>query len=545
MFWSLEHMRPTRMPTKSLLTVALFFGLLWPICTQSAPQKAYFLGNSFTWDSQPNNISTATTFPNGIEQEIGWGIYSGKSLTFIVDEEEDGKGIKNHMKSVREEAAVAYDYKPDLPHTGDFVIDLPGEAWDVISMQPHTYGGGLFLESEIAAAKTVIDTARLNNANACTTFFIYGPWAFQEGPDKNEDRTYSENWLSAYNQSNLNDGKLPNVRQAFRGLYWDQVKAENPEATVNWIPVGEVLYRIDQELQKGVISGISGAWDLFDEFGVHLADTDSNGIAGRYISHITTLSTIWASEPSSFTTKYEGEIDTDFKALVDTIAWSTIQEFLPTYACDNLVGQTLDFPPLPDIELSNAPPSLQAEASSGLDIVYEVLDGPATIVDEQLEITTYGTITIRASQLGNDIYKPASSTDRTFKVYSPFNWWRFQALGSDEETGDSASLEDPDKDSLSNIIEYFLGTSPTEYTDQLFFEHLEENKAFYVQTRQAADSLDGIDVFAEVSTDLNLWTQTEDDWVEIVETESGDLLYKLKAGMLPPQTFIRLRIEAP
>ncbi len=539
MFWSLEHMRPTRMSEKSLLTVVLSFGLLWPLCTQSAPQKVYFLGNSFTWDSQPNNISTETTFPNGIEQDIGWSSYSGKSLTYIV---------ANPTDSVKEVALVAYDSYPDPNHTGNFEIDLPAEAWDVISMQPHTYGGGLFLESEIAAAKTVIDTARPNNANECTTFFIYGPWAFQQSEDKEQEdrsrRTYSENWLSGYSQNELDEGKLLNVRQAFRDLYLPRIQADNPEATVNWIPVGEVLYRIDQELQKGGIPGISGAWDLFDEFGVHLADTDSNGIAGRYISHITTLCTIWASEPASFTTKYEGEIYTDFKALVDEIAWSTIQEFLPTYACNNLVGQTLDFPSLPDIELSDAPPSLQAEASSGLNVAYEVVDGPATIVDGQLEITDSGTITVRASQLGNELYKPALRTDRTFNVYSAFNWWRLQTLGSDEEIGNAASFEDPDKDSLCNLVEYFLGTSPTHYTNRNFYEPIEEDEAIYLQARQAANSLTGIAVFAEASTDLSNWTNLEEDWVEIIESENGDLLYKLKAGNWPAQTFVRLRLEA-
>ncbi|MDA0345833.1 MAG: hypothetical protein O3C20_00365 [Verrucomicrobia bacterium] len=106
--------------------------------------KVYFLGNSFTWDTQPNNISTATTLPDGIEQEIGWGIYSGKSLTYIVE---------NPEESVKEVGLVAYDYYPDPNHSGNFETDLPNNHWDMISMQPHTYGGGLFIETEIAAAK--------------------------------------------------------------------------------------------------------------------------------------------------------------------------------------------------------------------------------------------------------------------------------------------------------------------------------------------------------------------------------------------------------
>lgn len=291
--------------------------------------KVYFLGNSFTWDTQPNNISTATTLPDGIEQEIGWGIYSGKSLTYIVE---------NPEESVKEVGLVAYDYYPDPNHSGNFETDLPNNHWDMISMQPHTYGGGLFIETEIAAAKTVIDTARQNPANTCTTFFILGPWAFKESPDKSGARTYSGNWLSGYSQNRLDEGRLPNVRQAFRGLFLDRIKAENPEATVNWIPIGEVLYRLDQELQAGKFEGLSGSWDLFDPAGVHLADTNDDGIAGRYIAHITTLSTLWSKNPTSIITKYEGVIDPGFKALVDEVVWSTVQEFLPTYAVCESAG---------------------------------------------------------------------------------------------------------------------------------------------------------------------------------------------------------------
>ena len=95
-------------------------------------------------------MSTATIYPDGLEPDIGWSIYSGKSLNFIVD---------NPEKAVTEVAFVAADFYPDPVYSRNFETDLPANAWDAISMQPSTQTGGLFLEDEIAAAKTIIAKA--------------------------------------------------------------------------------------------------------------------------------------------------------------------------------------------------------------------------------------------------------------------------------------------------------------------------------------------------------------------------------------------------
>lgn len=245
----------------------------------ASPDRMYFIGNSFTWDAQPNNLSTSTIYPKDQDPTIAWSIFSGKSLTYIVDNPED---------AVTEVGLVAADYYPDPDHSGNYETDLTTLAWDAISIQPHTYGGGLFLYTEIDAANTILSKLRENSDNQNTTVYVFGSWAFQEGPDKNHGRSYSQNWLSGYSESQINNGLLPNVRQAFKPLFLDPLQDQHPDDTIIWIPVGEVLYRIDQELQEGAIDGLTGAWDLFDQWGVHLHDTDEDGIAGRYIAHITT-----------------------------------------------------------------------------------------------------------------------------------------------------------------------------------------------------------------------------------------------------------------
>jgi hypothetical protein len=310
----------------------------------ASPENIYFIGNSFTWDAQPQNFSIATIYPNGLKPEIGWSIYSGKSLTFIVD---------NPEKAVTEVGLVAADFYPDPVYTRNYETDLPAMAWDAISMQPSTFTGGLFLDTEITSANTIIAKALENQANQSTVFYIYGAWSFQQSPDRNNGRTYSEAWLSGYSQNQIDSGILPNIRKEFEGLFWERMNSENPNVTIKWIPVGETLYRIDQELQKGLISGVSGTWDLFDQHGVHLHDTDEDGIAGRYISHITTLCTVWGAEPSAFQTKYDGVLDSDFKALVDQVVWDTVLEYYPAIVVcesdnpDQPYGNLIRHPGLP------------------------------------------------------------------------------------------------------------------------------------------------------------------------------------------------------
>jgi hypothetical protein len=305
----------------------------------ASPESMYFIGNSFTWDAQPNRVSTETLFPNGIKPDIGWSIYSGKSLTYIVE---------NPDKSVAEGQPGPEDYFPDPNYSGNYETEFAAQHWEAVSMQPHTYNGGVFMETEIAAANTIIAKALAKQTSQNTVFYIYGPWAFKEGPDKDSGRTYSQNWLSGYSQNQINNGVLPNIRQAFRPLFWDPLINANPSVTIRWIPVGEVVYRLDQELQKGTIPGLSGAWDLFDTPGVHLHDPNPNdGFEGRYVAHITTLCTIWGSEPSAFQTGFESDLDPDFKALVDSLVWETVLELYPDISACEPDGNLIRHPGLP------------------------------------------------------------------------------------------------------------------------------------------------------------------------------------------------------
>ena len=79
-------------------------------------------------------------------------------------------------------------------------------------------------------------------------------------------------------------------------------------------------------------------------------------------------------------------------------------------------SQTITFPALTNKTFGDAPISLTAAASSGLAVGFSVLSGPATVTNSVLTITGAGTITVRASQSGNNSFNAAPNVTNSFIV---------------------------------------------------------------------------------------------------------------------------------
>lgn len=82
-------------------------------------------------------------------------------------------------------------------------------------------------------------------------------------------------------------------------------------------------------------------------------------------------------------------------------------------------AQTIAFPAIPDQTLGSAF-ALGATASSGLPVEYTVVDGPAHVDAEGLlHFTGTGTVIVRAEQLGDHAFEPASAVTRAVSVSAP------------------------------------------------------------------------------------------------------------------------------
>jgi ELWxxDGT repeat protein len=78
--------------------------------------------------------------------------------------------------------------------------------------------------------------------------------------------------------------------------------------------------------------------------------------------------------------------------------------------------QSITFNAIPNKLVTDSPFALSATASSGLPVSFSVLSGPATVTDGLLTITGAGQVQVRATQAGNQTYKPAAPVEQSFMV---------------------------------------------------------------------------------------------------------------------------------
>lgn len=84
----------------------------------------------------------------------------------------------------------------------------------------------------------------------------------------------------------------------------------------------------------------------------------------------------------------------------------------------NSIPQTINFPAIPDKTYGDAPFVPNATATSGLPVSLTLISGPATINAQTnlLTITGTGLVTVRANQIGDNVYDTAAPVTRSFTV---------------------------------------------------------------------------------------------------------------------------------
>ena len=83
-------------------------------------------------------------------------------------------------------------------------------------------------------------------------------------------------------------------------------------------------------------------------------------------------------------------------------------------------AQLIEMDDIPNQLVFNDPITLQASASSGLPVTFEIIEGPATINGNVLTLTgATGVVRLKASQSGNASWLPAPDVVKTFEVVDP------------------------------------------------------------------------------------------------------------------------------
>ncbi|MPQ48965.1 T9SS type A sorting domain-containing protein, partial [Marinifilum sp. N1E240] len=99
-------------------------------------------------------------------------------------------------------------------------------------------------------------------------------------------------------------------------------------------------------------------------------------------------------------------------------------------------AQVITFDAIADKVYGDAPFTLLASSSSNLAVSFNVVSGPATITGDELTITGTGSVTVEATQSGNEMYAAAESVSRTFKVAKAAQVITFEEI-ADKVYGDA------------------------------------------------------------------------------------------------------------
>jgi len=243
----------------------LFLLALLPLSVvKSVEITSYSIGNSLTWDSQPLGVAAiANDF--GFDQTVGHHIRCSWSLNGILEAPDN--------------TCLA-----PVPEFGRFGEALPNYPWDAVTLQPHrnaTFNSTLL--SDVDAVLGFISESQSNGLNADTTFYLYTGWPVKQN--------YSTAWTAPV----VDADTTPTVqaREYIEHLV-DRVRSAT-STKVNVIPIGEVLYELDQRMQAGQIPGFNDIGDFYRD-NIHLTLD-----LGRYAAGITTFATMYGIDPAGST----------------------------------------------------------------------------------------------------------------------------------------------------------------------------------------------------------------------------------------------------
>ncbi|MEQ8925887.1 MAG: Ig-like domain-containing protein [Fulvivirga sp.] len=98
--------------------------------------------------------------------------------------------------------------------------------------------------------------------------------------------------------------------------------------------------------------------------------------------------------------------------------------------------QTITFDRIADKTFGDAPFTLSATASSGLDVQFSLISGPVSLSGNEVTITGVGTVEIAANQPGNGSFNPAPEVIRTFEILKANQTISFDPI-ADKTFGDA------------------------------------------------------------------------------------------------------------
>ncbi|MBX3736384.1 MAG: immunoglobulin domain-containing protein [Candidatus Didemnitutus sp.] len=202
------------------------------------------------------------------------------------------------------------------------------------------------------------------------------------------------------------------------------------------------------------------------------------------------------------------------------------------------LAQTLTFAPPVDLHFTLDPVSLSASSDSGLPVTLALTSGPASWDGSQLHLTGIGTVTIQATQNGNEIWAAAAPITRSFASLSSFASWQLATFGTNDAAVAGPNIA-PARDGLTNLLRYALGLpAGTAALPALPTVSKTETEWVYRFTKPV--SVTDVTVVVEVSTDMVHWTPRDAQ----VSSDGTTETWTVTCPTTQPCAFFRVRVDA-
>jgi PEP-CTERM motif-containing protein len=223
-------------------------------CFPALADSMYSIGNSLTNDMGPNRVAWLAA-QRGHSLDFGYHIRSASSLEYIWNNPADVT-ISEH---------------------GTFSTALPS-GWDHLTVQPYASNGSTF-GSDLNTIESFVGL--MPNT---PKVYLYAAWP---ATFDFQGAGFEDYWAQPVFDSTSQSTVLAKE-------YFDHLYAELNErltAPVHVIPVGDVLARIDHDIQGGLFAGLPTIEALYRD-GYHMGDL------GRFIAGATTYATIFGENPT-------------------------------------------------------------------------------------------------------------------------------------------------------------------------------------------------------------------------------------------------------
>lgn len=280
------------MKAKILVCKTLFITIFVFISTALFPQKTvntYFIGNSLTDCIEYSDLQEMVE-SQGHSMPWGRHMIPGAPLEWIWGHPSDG-------------------FSED-PY-GYYTNALPNYNWDALSLQP--YDRKLSSDSEYS-----IKFIDLADHYPELQVYIYMRWP---GTDDNFPKT-ADGWNDLWTRPYTGGWDGTNETRDYLEILVDKLRDTLPHIKpVLLIPMGEVMYALNNKMKNGEIPGFSSIWDFYAD-GSHLTDV------GRYMCAVTGYATLFKEDPRGLPVPGGfGTIGDNIKNHIQTTVWEVVTSY--------------------------------------------------------------------------------------------------------------------------------------------------------------------------------------------------------------------------